>query len=108
MSHTHAQLTSHKNYSWLLFYFKRKCLFQNVLYKSSYTILHVERSPLLSPVPGLQTVKTSNTLRGRGLPQALLQSLICIFTCNGSVEDLVSNAQLGSVLKGQFLPGSTK
>lgn len=56
MSHTHThQLLSRKNMLMAPELIKRKCLFQNVLYKSRYTfryVLHVDLESSFEPCAG--------------------------------------------------------
>lgn len=48
---------------------QRKMPFQNVLYKSRYTVLHVDLESSVEPSAGIANrQKTSNRLRGRELP----------------------------------------
>lgn len=77
--------------------------FQNVLYKYRLAILHVDlRSPFLSPVPRWLT--EDRLLRGRELPHVYCCNVRFAFSQGG----FGVTAQLGSVLEGQFLLGSTK
>lgn len=110
MSHTHTQLMPRKNMLMAPVLIKRKCLFKMCCTKAGTPSCMMILSPRLSPVLGLlKRRKTSNRLRGRELPPGTIPRSDLHFTCNGYTGRIWCRYALsGSVLKGQFLPGSTE
>lgn len=82
--------------SWLLNSLKGNAFSKCAVQKQVHHLACWSRAPRLSPVPRWRTEERLLTdWEVESCPQSLFQDQICIFTCNGYAEDLVSISSAG-------------